>query len=349
MRGLRGAVGLAVLTATAAGAGALPTGAAQSPAAPSPVETLKATGGLPAHMAGAFADAVGFSQTASGVYLVLDRRSHTVYAIDARKTAARKLLQVGLEPGRVLSPSVLALGDGNRFAVADAPAASERIQFFTVDGLQVGAFNLFSRHGARFWIGPVLVNGVGAMTYTGLTLVVSRPETGALFTEYDMAGGVLRHVGTLRPTGQEADRELHLALNAGLPLVDPDGGFYFVFQTGRPLVRKYDASGALVFERHIEGVELDAQIQSLPTTWPRREADEGRLPLVLPLVRAAAVDPAGRLWISLMTPFTYVYDGRGDKVKTVQFDGAGVFSPDSLFFTKDGRILVTPGCYEFKR
>jgi hypothetical protein len=32
-------------------------------------------------------------------------------------------------------------------------------------------------------------------------------------------------------------------------------------------------------------------------------------------------------------PFTYVYNTDGDKVRTVQFTGAGPISPTSLFFT----------------
>ena len=36
--------------------------------------------------------------------------------------------------------------------------------------------------------------------------------------------------GSLRATGQEDDREVHLALNSGIPLADPTGGFFFVFQ-----------------------------------------------------------------------------------------------------------------------
>ena len=51
--------------------------------------------------------------------------------------------------------------------------------------------------------------------------------------------------------------------------------------------------------------------------------------------------------ISLTVPYTYVYDGQGDKVRTVQFSAAGLISPTSLFFTREGRLLVTPGCYEF--
>jgi hypothetical protein len=72
------------------------------------------------------------------------------------------------------------------------------------------------------------------------------------------------------------------------------------------------------------------------------------LPLVQPTIRAAAVDKAGRLWISFVAPYTYVYDPDGDKVRVVQFRGAGVVAPDSLFFGKGGRLLVTPGLLAFQ-
>ena len=72
------------------------------------------------------------------------------------------------------------------------------------------------------------------------------------------------------------------------------------------------------------------------------------IPYVIPTVRAAAIDPKGQLWVSLIVPFTYVYDPDGDKIRTVQFLSAGMLAPSSLFFTRTGRLLVTPGCYEFQ-
>jgi hypothetical protein len=53
------------------------------------------------------------------------------------------------------------------------------------------------------------------------------------------------------------------------------------------------------------------------------------------------------LWISFVAPFTYVYDADGDKIRTVQFRAAGLLTPNSLFFGKNDRILVTPGLFEF--
>jgi hypothetical protein len=114
------------------------------------------------------------------------------------------------------------------------------------------------------------------------------------------------------------------------------------------MFRKYDTNGRLVFERHIEGPELDADIQTLPTTWLRRDDGDGvRLPVIAPLIRAAAVDVAGRLWISLLRPFTYVYAPDGDKQRTVQFHGAGPIAVTGLTFARGDRVLVTPGLYEF--
>jgi hypothetical protein len=316
--------------------------------AQSPTETLQAVGALPAHIAGQFEEPVGFAQARSGEYVVLDRRAHTVYAVDAKKTAARKVLEIGFEKGRVLQPAVLALSADDIFAVADAPSSLERIQYFTLNGLFLGGFYLQTRMAPRLVIGPLVLNGVGSMSFTGKTFLVSRPESGALFAELDTTGAVLRQIGALRPTGYESDRDVHIAMNAGLPLRHPDGGFYYVFQAGVPAFRRYAADGRLLFERHVEGVELDAQIQLLPTTWPERKTAAGTFPIVPALVRTASVDPAGRLWISLMQPFTYVYDSRGDKTRTLQFRGAGVISPSTMTFTPDGRVLVTPGCYEFR-
>ena len=110
------------------------------------------------------------------------------------------------------------------------------------------------------------------------------------------------------------------------------------------MFRKYDGSGKLVFERHIEGVEIDAYIKRLPTTWPRKR---GEFPIVPAMVRTAAVDPDGNLWISLAAPVTYVYDSSGDKRRTLQFRGAGIIPPTSFFFTREHRVVITPGCYSF--
>jgi hypothetical protein len=309
--------------------------------------TLRATGGLPAHIVGTFRDPVAFAAATTGEYLVLDRRAHTVYLIDRSGERVQKTLQIGLETGKILGPAALSLASNDIFAVADAPKQFERIQYFTLSGETLGAFYLQTRAAPQLTF-RMLTTRAASMSFTGKTFLMNQPESGALISEIDTNGAVIRQIGNLRPTGHEADRSAHLALNAGWPLPDPTGGFIFVFQTGVPMFRKYSASGQLIFERHIEGVELDTAIQQLPTTWSARSSEAGTIPVVPPMVRAATVDPLGRLWVSLFQPFTYVYSPAGDKVKTVQFSGASLLEVTSLFFANQHRLLVTPGCYEFR-
>ena len=311
------------------------------------METLRPVDALPAEVAGQFREAIGFKQTASGDYFVFDRRGHAVYSVDENGKASRKLVQIGAEDGRVIEPSAFDVAANGSFAVADAPNRRERIQLFDATGVRTGGFLLPGLGTSRVVLGSLSLNGVGTLSFTGRALVMSHPESGWLITEYGLAGTPLRSVGHLRATGHESDRELHLALNAGIPIVDPDGGFYFVFMAGPPGFRRYDADGSLIYERAIQGREIDPVIAAIPTRWPRRTAGGGEAPFVVPTIRTAALDPAGRLWVSFVVPFTYVYDSEGDKIRTVQFRGAGPVSPSSLSFTAGGRLLVTPGCYIF--
>jgi hypothetical protein len=312
------------------------------------LETLRAIGGLPAHVVGVFEKPLGFQQTTGGRYFVFDRRAHAVYTV--ADGTVKKIVEIGAEPGRLLEPTAFDMDphDGT-FVVADAPAGQERIQTFTASGSRIAGFTLPGRELPRVTSDNFVMNGIGSLQFTGETVLVNQPERGALVTELRLDGTPVRTFGLLRPSGQEADRDVHLAFNIGLPLVDPTGGYYFVFAAGPPLFRKYDAAGKLLFERHVEGPEVDRYLAALPGTWPKRELPGGGvIPIVPPAVRTAGVDRQGRLWIALTQQVTYIYDPSGDKIRVVQFRGAGVLDPSSLFFTGDGRVLVTPGCYEFR-
>ena len=311
------------------------------------VETLRSIGGLPAHIVGTFDDAIDFQQDESGTYFVFDRRGHTVHTVDAGKTAARKILEIGQEDGRVIQPTGFDITPDGRFVVVDVPRVQQRVQTFERSGKLLTGFFLPGTPAARVIFGNLMLNGAGSVQHTGSTLLISHPESGALFTEYSPGGFAQRSIGRLRTTGFEDDRDVHIAMNVGLPLVDPTGGFHYVLITGKPIVRKYSAAGTLLFERHIEGRELDELLAVQPTRWPRRRVQDRELPLVPPVIRAAEVSPTGELWVLLSIPYTYVYNTDGDKVRTVQFSAAGVVSPTSLFFSHSGRLLVTPGCYEF--
>ena len=310
------------------------------------VETLSPVAALPAHVAGSFEDLAACQQSASGEYFVFDRRAHAVYIAPPGLDAARKLIQIGAERGRVLDPTAFDLAPDASFVVADAPRNQPRVQLFVRSGSTLGGFLLQGRAVPRITLGNLVLNGIGSIEYTGESILLSQPEHGALITEYSLAGQPRRSFGELRRTGHEAEPNVHLALNTGIVVAVRDG-YYFVFLAGVPQFRRYDLDGRLVYERHIEGTEVDRLVQTLPTTWTRQKTEDGEIPVVLPSIHAAAADAQARLWVATAAGVTYVYDAAGDKRRTVQFKAAGPLAPRAMSFTPKGRLLVAPGCYEF--
>ena len=319
------------------------------PASPAalPVQALRSVSALPPHVAGTFREIAACHVSPEGDLIVFDRRAHAAWLVPAGGTP-REIVQIGVEPGRILMPVAFDSAPDGTFVIADAPYLTERVQIFFYRGGAAGGFTVPGRSTPRVALGNDVLSGVGSLDYTGKTVLVSRPESGALVTEYALDGKALRSFGELRATGSEQEQDLHLSLNAGLPLAIPgDAGFYFVFLAGVPTFRRYDAAGKLLFERHIQGVELDSHLRALPKAWPKRKTAEGEFPIVPPTVRTAAIDRDGHLWLSLVSPYTYVYDTGGDKVRTVQFHGAGIMSPSNLHFTPQGQLITAPGCYTF--
>ena len=321
----------------------------QSGVAPQgPVEVLKSVAALPAHIAGRFDRQSACQRSSDGDYLVFDRRSHMVFRVSASlEGEPKEVVGVGVEPGRILNPSSFDAGPDRTFVIADAPFGTPRVQVFYETGTRTGGFTLPRSRAPFVTLQEVVVNGVGAVEFTGQSVLVSQPDLGSLVTEYSLNGKLIRSFGHLRRTGQESDPDVHLALNVGRIVVNPKGGFYYVFLSGDPVFQKYDQSGKLIFERHIEGQELDEFVRSAPTTW-RRRSPSNELPLVHAVVRAAAADTAGNLWVALAVPYTYVYDAAGQKRRTIQFVGARTILPFEMTFDRTGHLLVTPGCYVFK-
>ena len=308
------------------------------------VEERRAVGGLAAHIAAAFDEIAACQMTPAGEFIVFDRRAHAVFAVPRGAEVPKKIVQIGAESGRILMPTAFDSAPDGSFVVADSPETGQRLQFFLPNGTTLGGFTMPGRGAPQITLGSMYLTGLASLEYTGQTVLISQPENGALVIEYLPTGTPLRSFGDLRPTGQEKDAAVHAALNVGVVLLNPKGGYYFVFLSGVPAFRKYDSAGKLVFERYIQGVEMDSYVGKMPTTWPRRRGD---IPIVPAMVRTAAVDEDGNLWISLVAPYTYVYDLQGDKRRIIQFRAAGIIAPTHLFFTKDRRVMATPGCYTF--
>ena len=337
-RALTSFCGLAVATAAAA--------LASTPARPD-VQILQPVAFLPSHLASTLRDPIACLETPSGEQLILDRRGHALFAVNTARTSLRRVLSFGEEAGGIAESNALAGGPNGTFAIADAPKGFDRVQWFSAEGKLLGFLDLSDKLVQPKIPGPTLSQTAGVMQFTGDRFFFALPGRGSLVSEVDLKGRTTRQIGRTRPTGQEQDPELHTALNTGFPLIDSSGNLYYVFQAGMPMFRKYDAAGKLVFERHIEGVEIDRAIEELPAVWPVRSPGDGTHPVVPALVRAAGIDRRGQLWISLSEPFTYIYDARGDKIRTVQFNAGTTVSPVSLSFTSTDHVLIAPGCYEY--
>lgn len=325
---------LSLVAALAAGTGTLPM---------LDVQERRAVGGLTAHIAAAFDEIAACQTTPSGEFIVFDRRAHAVFTVPRGADAPKKIVQIGAESGRIIQPTAFDSAADGTFVVADAPN-QQRLQFFLPSGISLGGFTMPGPAAPQITLGGLLLSGLASLEFTGQTVLISQPENGFLVIEYLPTGTPLRMFGELRPTGQEKDPAVHAALNVGVVVQIPKGGYYFVFLSGVPMFRKYDNDGKLVFERYIQGIEMDPYAGKMPTTWSRRR---GEIPIVPAMVRTAAVDRDGNLWISLVAPYTYVYDASGDKRHILQFRAAGIIAPTMFYFTKDKKVIVTPGCHTF--
>ena len=262
-------------------------------------------------------------------YYVFDRRAHAVFSVDADAQRRRaKIVQIGAGSGpdhpadRVRSRRRTA-----RSSSPTRPNSRERMQHLPPTGA-ARRLPLPGRAAPRMTIGELRAERRRSLQYTGRSLLMSQPGAGALFTEYGLTGSPVRSIRRrcARPA-TSSDRDLHLALNSGHAARQPGRRLLSsCFRRASRCSGRYDAQGRLVFERHIEGPELDGLLAALPT---RGHGAGGRgeradLPLVMPTVRTAASMRAAICGSSLTVPYTYVYDSDGDKRRTVQFSAPGL-------------------------
>ena len=159
------------------------------------VETLRSVAALPAHLAASFREPDGFVELRSGEYLVADRRGHTVYLVARDMGSAQPVVRIGQEPGNILRPFGFDVDrDAGLIVIGDSPGPTDRIQVFTTSGSRVAGFTLPPRSGPQLRMDGYVINGVTALRATPThTVLVNRPDTGVLITEYRLLRPAGRH------------------------------------------------------------------------------------------------------------------------------------------------------------
>ena len=191
----------------------------------------------------------------------------------------------------------------------------------------------------------MVVSGIASIQFTGSSILISQPENGALVTEYAASGREGRSFGELRATGHEADRDLHLALNSGIPLVDPSAGSSSCSTPAFRCFANTTAMAACVFERRMQGAETDRIIERLPAQWPRRDGElRGR---ALDRARRGRRSPRQPVGLASSIPTRTSSIRRATRFGRCSSAASTSIAPTGLFFTANDRLLVTPGLFEF--
>ena len=130
------------------------------------------------------------------VFRLRSPRATRVTASTTAQASAWEIVQIGAEPGRIIDPTAFAV-DARRHvrrrrrarATASASRSSRRpVSASAASSCRAG-------REARVVLDNIVLNGIGSLQYTGTSILMSQPETGALITEYTLAGGANRTFG----------------------------------------------------------------------------------------------------------------------------------------------------------
>ena len=312
--------------------------------------SVRSIAALPPDLAGQFAEPAGFAQLPSGDYLVFDRRGHTVFRVDPGFGAARPLVSIG---SRTRAHSA-ALRIRSR---PDGPAGARRCA--GDDGAHPGVLD--RRHASRRILAAPATRGARAIRRPHAERRLDAARDGASDRAAQPARDRLAHHRVpLQRTGGPHHRTPARHWSRGVAARPPgaEQRLSAADSVGRLLLRLPRRRAALstLFSSRRAAIRSRNSGPRARSSDPgiadqlesRRHSADRTVPIVRSIVRSAAVDATGQLWVSFSVPYTYVYDDDGEKRRTIQLYGAGPLAPSSLSFAPDGRLLVTPGGYVFK-
>jgi peroxiredoxin len=273
--------------------------------------------------------------TYEGKYFLTDIDNNRLLVINNNMGVEREFGRIGSAPGRLFHPGYLDIsGDGTVF-VEDG--GNERIVKFDQKGHYAGEFR---------------VNAFQGMAVdTQNQLYLGQPEEGNLITVYSSTGTKLRSFGQLKKYSEiygEANRDKDVlyrtALNRVRLATDRDGNLYVGFMIV-PLIQKYSPDGTLVFERRLEGPEIDRLSEAIHKRRYIATKVDGVDVRIIAL--DPVIDPAnGNIMVPLVDGSVYVADREGNKLSLLRpawtNRGDGTFYPFIAGLGANGEFMVTP-------
>lgn len=279
-----------------------------------------------------------------GLYVVSDRTRNSLLVINDRSEIQKEIAGIGSAPGRLFRPGYLDVASDGIIYVQDG--GNERIQSFDLEGRYLGGFATTPFMG--------FAAGAGGEVFLG------QPEKGRLVTVYSRDGKVLRSFGSLKKFSEvygsgsaDDDEKWRNAINRVKISVEPDGSVLVSFMMA-PLIQKYTREGVLVFERRLEGPEVDRLTQSALTT-----EGGGNLTMSMDgfpehvMALEAVSLPGDEIDVALTDGSVYVADAEGRKVDVLHPHASNRFTPEMVGLSPAGEMVVVGltarDCYALPR
>lgn len=270
-----------------------------------------------------------------GKYFLTDIDGNRILIVNERMELERDFGRIGSGPGRLFHPGYLDVGPDGTVFVEDS--GNERIVKFDQGGNYLGELRLPAHLGLA----------VGAQN----ELYLGDPYEGHLVSVYSSSGQKLRSFGQLKkysdvygPAFSDKDAPYTIAFNRVRLSTDKEGNVYVSFML-TPLIQKYRPDGTLLFERRLEGSEIDQLMDAIQKTKyisTRGDGADARIVALDPVI-----DPAnGNLMVPLVDGSIYVADREGKKIALLRPGWTspgnnGLFRPFVAALGAKGELLIT--------